>query len=122
MTYPTEFYQQEVTVGPTGLRHPYYVFNVNLSLNLQEAIGPCTNQKSVTVLHPDQHQTSPDLGRQQKAVRVLQNTTWFAGLLAAGNIEINDDGTITAYGAQGKYLNDTHTTGSNPLLTLVTQG
>lgn len=118
MTYPTEFFDQAKTVGKSGLKHPYYTFSVNLDLYTTEVVGSGGNMKTITVLHPDQHQSSPDLGRTQRAVRDLQRTTWFPGMLAAGNIEINDDGTITAYGQQAKYLLDTYTTGANPLLTL----
>src|SRR5436305_1451115 len=118
MTYPTEFYPQAVTVGPTQIKHPIYTFRVNLDLASSEAIGPITNQRQVTVLHPDQNVNSPDYGRTLTAPRHLHRLTWLPGLLASGNIEVNDDGTITAYGAQAKYLLDTYTTGTNPLLTL----
>ncbi len=119
MTYPTEFNSQAKTIGPTNLKHPIYTFRVNLDVTATEAIGPNTNQVSPTLLQPDQYQSSPDLGRSQASVRDLQRLTWLPGLLAAGNVYINDDGTITAYGQQGFYIKNTYTTGPNPLMTLV---
>jgi hypothetical protein len=118
MTYPTEFLSQAKTIGPTALKHPIYTFKVNLDLQRSESIGPNTNQRDVNLLHPDQHQTSPDLGRSQNTVRRLQNISWLPGMLAAGNVYINDDGTITAYGQAGQYLRENFTTGTYPLLTL----
>lgn len=118
MAYPTEFYQQNVSVGPTDKKHPIYTFIVNLDLASTEAVGPITNQKQVAVLHPDQYVGSPDYGRTLTSPRHLHRISWLPGMLAAGNLEINDDGTITAYGQQGAYLKNTYTTGTNPLLTL----
>lgn len=118
MTYPTEFNSQSKKGGPDNLKHPIYTFRVNLDVTTTEVVGPNTNPATVTPLQPDQYQTSPDLGRTQAAVRHLHRISWFPGLLAAGNLFINDDGTFTVYGQQGKYLVDTYTTGVNPLLTL----
>lgn len=118
MTYPSEFIPQKVVSGDTLIKHPIYTFQVNLDLQVSEAIGPNTNQRVGMVLHPDAHQTSPDLGRSQRTTRALQNLSWFPTLYQSGNLEINDNGTITVYGLQGKHLVDTYTTGSNPLLTL----
>lgn len=118
MTYPTEFYDQSVSAGATNITHPIYTFKVNLDIQATELIGPSTNQREVTVLHPDQYQTSPDYGRSQQTIRKLQNHSWFAALNQAGNLYVNDDGTITVYGLAGAYLNRTFTTGTYPLLTL----
>lgn len=118
MTIPSEFYSQSKTVGSTSIKHPIYTFKVNLDVNLTEDIGPNTNLRSGTILHPDMHQTSGDLGRAQITTRALQRLSWFPMMQQAGNIEINDNGTIIAYGIQGKRLLDTYTTGTNPLLTL----
>lgn len=119
MTYPTEFNNQSKTIGSSAILHPIYYFQINLDLNANELVGPVTNQQSVNVLHPDQHQTSPDLGRAQRAVRSLQNHSWFPTMLQAGNIDIRDDGTLVAYGSAGTYLKQQFTTGSNPLLTVL---
>lgn len=122
MTYPDQFVSQAVTVGDSNIKHPYYTFTVNLGIGITEAVGPNTNQKNGTVLHPDQCQTSPDLGRSQRTARFIQNLSWFPAINQSGNLEINNNGTITVYGMQGKYLKDNFTTGSNPLLTLTSQG
>lgn len=118
MTYPSEFRSSAKTVGSSAIKHPIYTFRVNLDLYKTESIGPNTNQREVTVLHPDSYVQSPDYGRTLKDPRNLHRISWIPGMLAAGNLDINDDGTITAYGQQGKYLLDTYTTGTNPLLTL----
>lgn len=119
MTYPTEFYNQNKTIGSNNILHPIYYFQVNLDLNSNELIGPSTNQRSVNVLHPDLHQSSPDLGRAQRVIRKLQNISWFSAEHASGNIEVSDDGTLIVYGRHGTYLNKYLTTGENPLLTLL---
>lgn len=119
MTYPTEFRTQKKVIGSNAIKHPIYTFSVNLDRFKNEAFGPNTNQTNVHVLPADQYQSSPNLGNSQNAVRDLQNVSWLPGFLGAENIDINDDGTITAYGAKGTYLKNTYTVGLNPLLTLV---
>jgi hypothetical protein len=119
MTYPTEFQDQNKTIGSSAILHPIYYFQVNLDLNESEVFGPVTNQSTVRILHPDQHQTSPDLGRTQRVVRKLQNLSWFATMSAAGNLEVRDDGTLIAYGQNGTYLKNNFTSGSAPLLTVL---
>lgn len=118
MTVPAEFNSQNKTVGSTNITHPIYTFRVNLDTPITEDIGPNTNLRSGTILHPDTYQTSGDLGRSQRTTRTLQKMTWFPMIAQSGNVEINDDGTITVYGIQGKRLIDAYTTGANPLLTL----
>lgn len=118
MTIPSDFNDQSKVVGETNINHPIYTFRVNLDINASEAVGPNTNQRSVTLLHPDVCQSDIATGRAQRTTRALQRMTWFPMLSQAGNVEINDDGTITVYGIEGKRLIDTYTTGTNPLLTL----
>ncbi len=118
MTYPSQFNSQAKIVGERNIKHPIYTFKVNLDIQASESVGPRTNQKEVTLLHPDAHQTSGDLGRTQRTTRALQNLSWFPMMMQSGNLEINDDGTITVYGIEGKRLIDTYTTGTYPLLTL----
>jgi hypothetical protein len=119
MTYPTEFEVQNKTIGSSAIKHPIYLFQVNLDLNKNELVGPTTNQRSVNVLHPDQHQTSPDVGRAATVIRALQNHSWFATMFGAGNIEVRDDGTLLAYGSHGTYLKQNFSTGATPLLTVL---
>jgi hypothetical protein len=118
MTFPTEFNSQSKVIGNSSIKHPIYTFRVNLDLQIAESVGPNTNAHTGTVLHPDAYQTSGDLGRSNRTTRALQNISWFPMMSQSGNLEINDDGTITVYGVEGKRLLDTYTTGSNPLLTL----
>lgn len=119
MTYPTEFRTQTKTVGPTQITHPIYTFKVNLDRLRNEVVGPNTNQKSVNLLHPDMHQTSPDRAQSQMAQHQKSNIAWLPSLFPGTNFDINDDGTITAYGQQAAYLKQTYADVENPLLTLI---
>lgn len=118
MTYPTEFRTQAKTVGPTQIKHPIYTFRVNLDRLRNEAVGPNTNQKSVNLLHPDMHTSSPDQGRTNAAQHQRSNIAVLPGLFPGVRFDINDDGTITAYGQQAVYLKTTFADVENPLLTL----
>lgn len=118
MTYPTEFRTQAKTVGPTGITHPIYTFKVNLDRLSNEAVGPNTNQKSVNLLHPDMHTSSPDQGRTNAAQHQKSNIAWLPSLFPGTSFDINDDGTITVYGQQAVYLKKTYADVENPLLTL----
>lgn len=118
MTYPSEFRTQTKTVGDSGIKHPIYTFRVNLDWQKSELIGPNTNQRDVTVLHPDRYTQSPDYGRGLINDHFTGRVTWLPGFLQGENIDINDDGTITAYGQKAVYLYQNYTTGTNPLLTL----
>lgn len=82
----------------------------------QEKIGPITNQRSVTVLHPDMHDSSPDRGRTNMAQHEAQFQPYIPGYLGAQNLVRNDDGTITAYGQLAVYLKKTYADIENPLL------
>lgn len=42
----------------------------------QEKIGPKTNSRTVRLLHPDMHQTSPDRGRTEIANRPTLKSIW----------------------------------------------
>lgn len=118
MTYPTEFRTQAKTVGSTSIKHPIYTFKVNLDRLSSEKVGPNTNQQSVNLLHPSLHQTSPDRGRTEAAQHAKSNIAWIPSLFPGVNFDINDDGTITAYGQQAVYLKKTYADVENPLLTL----
>ena len=45
-------------------------------------------------------------------------SSWMPGLLR-GNYVLKDGNTLVAYGLQGRYLYDNYTTGTDPLLILV---
>lgn len=118
MTFPTEFRTNTKEVGKSGVTHPIYTFRVNLDRLTNERVGPNTNSRNVGVLHPDMHVNSPDLGRAQAAQHQTGNVSWLPTLFPGMNIDINDDGTITAYGQQAVYLKKTYADVENPLLTL----
>lgn len=119
MTYPSEFRSNNKTVGDNGIKHPIYTFTVNLDRLKDEKFGPNTNQKSVNLLHPDMSNQSPDYGRTLLGrTEGVAKHSWLPGFLVGQNIDINDDGTITAYGQQAVYLKKTYADVANPLLTL----
>jgi hypothetical protein len=119
MTYPTEFREENKKTGATAIKHPIYKFKVNLNRLRNEAVGPVTNQRSVNLLHPDMHDNSPDRGRTNAAEHQKQYHAWLPSLFPGKNIDIKDDGTIVAYGAEAVYLKKTYADVANPLLTLV---
>lgn len=102
-------------------KNPIITFKVNLARNTQEAIGPVTNTQTTAVLHPDMHQTDADTGRTASEQHKNQRISWLPGFLCGENIEHNHDYTITAYGMKAKYLKDTYSVGSNPILTVITE-
>lgn len=109
------------TVGCDAITHPIITFSVNLERPTDELVGPKTNQKSVNLLHPDMHDSSPDRGRTNAAQHDVQRISWLPGFLAAENLTLEDDDTIVAYGQKATYLKKTYTTGTNPRLTVVTE-
>lgn len=116
MTFPTEFEDSIPTVGSTNIKHPIITFRVLMTRQLQETIGPKTNSKSVTMLHPDQHDNSADRGRTNSAQHQNQFQPFIPGFLRGSNIVRNDDGTFTAYGQQAVYLKQQYADIANPLL------
>lgn len=118
MTIPTEYRSQTKTIGDSNIKHPIYTFTVNLDRLLSEKIGPNTNVRSVNVLHPDMYSNSPDSGRTSAANHATGNVSFMSCLFPGMHIDINDNGTITAYGAQAVYLKKTYADVENPLLTL----
>ena len=120
MTYPNEFRTQEKVVGDSVIKHPIYTFSVNLSRMFNEKFGPNTNQADVNLLHPDMCVSSPDYGRSLLSAHDgVAKHTWLPGFLTGENIDINDDGTITAYGMKAVYLKKTYADVANPILTLI---
>jgi hypothetical protein len=53
--------------------HPEITFQVDLSLNRTEVIGPLTNEKTPRVLHPDYHQTLDTEAGYDKMLAELGN-------------------------------------------------
>ena len=94
--------------------HPTLTFTVNLTLSTQEAIGPITNSHDEAVLHPDQYQIDPDVGRLATAQRVNDLVTWLPGLFAGNNINLKHGDSFTTYGSQAIYLRDMYGIGYAP--------
>lgn len=118
MTIPSEYRSTNVTVGDSAIKHPIYTFRVNLDRNTSESVGPNTNLRSGTVLHPDMHCTSADRGVTRAAQHKAGNVSLIPGFLRGENVVVNDDATITAYGQKAIYLKQTYADVDNPLLTL----
>jgi hypothetical protein len=106
-------------IGDSNITHPIITFRVNLERNLDESIGPNLNSKSVSVLHPDMYDNSPERGRTNTAQHTDNKSTLLPGFLAGDNIVQIDNNTIVAYGQRATYLMNTYTKGSNPILELV---
>lgn len=94
--------------------YPTITFQVNLSLKTTEAIGPNTNVISPTLLHPDQHQDSPDAGRVETSNRTSTLSTWLPGLLAGENAGLKDGDQFTLYGQKATYMRDNYAIGFAP--------
>ena len=108
MAIPSEYNDRPTTTGATNMSHPVYNLVAHMIRNDQESIGPLTNLKTGTVLHPDMHQSDPDLGRACAARHEHQFSTWVPGLLAGSNAVIKNGEvrTAEAQGAQGTYFSD----------------
>jgi hypothetical protein len=118
MAIPTEYLDNGTSVGSSNIKHPIYTFKVLMKRQLEENVGPVTNSKSVSMLHPDQHDNSPDRGQTNQANHETQYQPVIPGFLRGSNIVRNDDGTFTAYGEQGTYLKEQYADIANPLLVL----
>lgn len=116
MAIPTEYNDNATVVGGTNIKHPIITFKVLLNRKTAEAVGPVTNQKSVTVLHPDMHDNDPDRGRTNAAQHENQFSPMLPGYLRGQNIVRNDDNTITAYGQVALYLKTEYADIENPML------
>ncbi len=120
MTLPTDFRSNIKVVGDSAIKHPIYVFRVNLDRLNSEKIGPKTNSSSVNLLHPDMSNQSADYGRTLLSAHDgVAKHSWLPGFLRGQNIDINDDGTITAYGQQAVYLKKNYGNTENPVLTII---
>lgn len=116
MAFPTEFDDNVASVGSTNIKHPIITFRVLMDRQSQEAIGPITNQKNVSMLHPDMHDNSADRGRLNSENHKAQYHPYIPGFLRGSNIVRNDNGTFTVYGQQAVYLKQQYADIANPLL------
>jgi hypothetical protein len=100
---------------------PTIVFQLNVARPATEAVGSKLNQRQVTVLHPDQHDSyhTADERAAIAAQHDVGKVAWIPGFLAAENIDQKNGYTFTAYGQKALYLKDTYASGDNPMLTVV---
>lgn len=107
MAIPSEYSTPRTTAGPTNLLHPSSTITVLVGRHLQESIGPLTNLKTGTVLHPDMYTSDPDRGLASIANHAAQISTWVPGLTAGDNIVAKGGvETATITGQQGVYIQD----------------
>lgn len=116
MAIPSEYNEHPNPVGATNIKHPIITFRVLMKRQLEESIGPVTNTRTGTVLHPDMHDSDEDRGRANVARHETQFSPLIPGFLCGQNIVRNDDGTFTAYGEQAVYLKTNYADIANPLL------
>jgi hypothetical protein len=116
MTIPTDYAYEQQYNGATNMKHPIITFRPVMTRQLQETNGPSTNSKTGTVLHPDQYQSSPDLGRTAAAQHQNQFHPYIPGFLRGSNFVENDNGTFTVCGKQAVYLKKQYADIANPLL------
>jgi len=102
-------------------KHPIITFRVNLTNNSAENVGPNTNPNNAAILHPDMHNSDADVGRAAIDARTNQKVTYIPGFLTGENVKKNHDDTFTVYGLKAKYIKDTYTVGTNPILSVVTE-
>ena len=83
----------------------------------QESIGPSTNWRTVAVLHPDQYQSSPDLGRTATANRPAI-TAWLPDSLLNNmvfkNPETNNPVSKILAGLDGQYVKKEYAASVSP--------
>ena len=116
MAIPTEYNDNATVVGSSSIKHPIIKFSVIMQRQRNETIGPITNAKETSVLHPDMHVNSPDLGVASAANHQTQFQPYIPGYLRGDNLVRNDDGTFVAYGQLATYLKTQYADIANPLL------
>ena len=100
---------------------PTIVFSINLTPAPTMVIGPLTNQRTVGVVSPDRFQSSPDQALIDEAARKNYISAWLPGLLGEENRKLKSGDTFTVKGAKAVYIKNMYTTGTNPLLTVVSE-
>ncbi len=106
MAIPSEYNDRPTTIGATNIKHPVYNLTGSIVRNDQESIGPITNLRTGTVLHPDAYQSDPERGRAFASLHSANMSTWIPGLTAGDNCVIRnrDMRTLEVQGEQGTYL------------------
>ena len=108
-----------ITIGDTNITHPIITFKIKLDRHSSEKIGPNTNSRDVSLLHPDMHDNSPDRGRTNSLEHAKQSINWLPGFLASENINLGNDVEFTVYGQKASYLKKTYVDVAEPYLEIV---
>ena len=87
--------------------NPVINATANVGISNQEDIGPKTNSKSVRMLHPDMHQTSPDRGRDELAAHAKLKSVWLPDK-KLNNIELKNNQALRnpLEGENGQYVKE----------------
>jgi len=101
--------------------NPVIVFSVNLTPVTETTIGPLTNSRTTGILSPDRFQSSPDQAFIDMATRDNYISTWLPGLLDGENRKLKAGDTFTVKGEKAYYIKQRYTTGTNPILSVVSE-
>jgi len=93
--------------------HPSITFRVNLALSSSETIGPSTNSDNPSMLHPTQHQNSPDNGRVEESNLKNTRVTWLPSQLL-NNRQLKHGDEFTVSGLKALYIRDMYASGYAP--------
>lgn len=74
---------------------------------------------SGSFLTPDQYSQSPSYGRALTAQQANTRVTFIPGLQICGNRELKHGQQFTEYGMKAMYLKGQYTTGSHPILKVI---
>ena len=90
------------------------VFEVDLTIHRDEKLGPLTNSVTTGILHPDQFEPSPDLGRLDTEQRREDVSTWLPSLLNGSNVNLKHGDRLTLSGKQALYVRNMYGIGFAP--------
>lgn len=108
MAIPSEYETPRTNAGATNMSHPVETITVYTGRYREESIGPITNLKTGTVLHPDMHDSDPDRGRANIGEHAKQMSTWVPGLTGGDNLVLKGGvvETATLQGLQAVYIKE----------------
>lgn len=89
---------------------PSITFRVNMSLLSNENFGAMTNSSNPSILHPDQHQNSPDRGRAESTYRANTRSAWLPSQIH-GNRQLKHGDEFTVNGMKAIYIRDNYAVG-----------
>ena len=93
MAIPSEYDESPLYSGATNMNTPVYGIYGLIRRNQEESVGPITNLRTGTVLHPDMHDTDPDRGRTNAAQHQRQFSTFLPGEKCGSNFVRRGDAT-----------------------------